>query len=56
MYRLQDQAHPLFSINEKSGIVTVNGTIDRETNSSFVLVVAAYEEGWYVDFLYDQIA
>lgn len=46
MYRLQYQQHPLFSINESSGIVTVNGIIDRETNSSFVLVIVAYEEGW----------
>lgn len=45
MYHLQDQPHPLFSINETTGIVTVNGTIDRETNESFVLIIVAYEEG-----------
>ena len=50
MYRLQDQPHPLFSINELTGVVTVNGTIDRETNGSFVLVIIAYEEGLYADF------
>lgn len=49
MYHLQDQPHPLFSIDETSGNVTVNGSIDRETNDSFVLVIIAYEEGWYVD-------
>ena len=46
MYHLQDQwAHPLFSVNQTTGVVTVNGNIDRETNRSFVLTIIAYEEG-----------
>ena len=44
MYHLQNQ-QSLFSINQTSGIVTVNGTIDREANHSFVLTIIAYEEG-----------
>ena len=50
LYRLQ-QPHPLFSINQTSGIVTVNGTIDRETNHSFVLTIIAYEEGLYIGIM-----
>jgi len=45
MYHLQNQPHPLFSINETSGIVTVDGSIDREMNYSFILHIVAYEEG-----------
>ena len=45
-YRLQEPHLP-FSINAASGVVTVNGVIDRETNSSFNLTVIANEEGWY---------
>ena len=47
MYRIQDQPL-LFSINETSGVVMVDGTIDRETNSSFSLTIVAYEEGWSI--------
>ena len=48
MYQLQDQPHPLFSINETSGVVTVTGIIDRESNDIHRLTVVAYEGGWYM--------
>lgn len=42
MYRFYNPPS-FFSINPLSGIVTANGTIDREMNTAFVITVIASE-------------
>jgi len=38
-----DNPPSLFSINQSSGHIIANGTIDRETNTQFILTVIASE-------------
>lgn len=46
IYSLVDSSQSLFNIDEKSGLLTVNGTIDREQTEFFRFTVQASDEGF----------